>query len=397
MDETYFDKTPCRLGTNSFKWDCRQLYFGDKDVFPLHIADMDFLSAPSIVAAIKERVEKDIFGYSVNSSEHFVYLVNWLKKRHGWNVNPQWCLHSPSAVCSIGMIINALTEEGDGIIVQTPSYPPFLQTVLSFKRKLLINQLIDKDSCYTIDFDDFEQKCKEGAKLFIFCSPHNPTGRVWKSEELQKLAQLCLKYNLLVISDELHADLVYKNNKHIPTSSISNDISDKTFTLCSPSKTFNIAGLATSSIIIPNKIYREKIAAELEKFHLYIPNSIGTVAFDAAYSHGEKWYEEMMKYISSNKKLIEDFFATYLPHIPLSKPEATYLMWINFKCINKCDKEMKHLFHKELKFGLEPGARYGLGGEGYMRLNFALQKEKLQDILLNLKSIFGKSKPSSPA
>lgn len=387
MDKVFFDKAPCRLGTNSFKWDYRHVYFGDKDVFPLHIADMDFFSAPPIVEAIKQRVEKDIFGYSINNPEHFSYLEKWLKKRHSWNINSSWCLHSPSAICSIGMVINSFTKEGDGVIVQTPSYPPFLSIVPSFKRKLLLNKLVENNSYYTIDYEDFEKKCKEGAKLFIFCSPHNPTGRVWKKEEIKILTDICLKYNVLIISDELHADLVYKNNIHIPTASISKDICYHTFTLYSPSKTFNLAGLATSSVIISNKKNREIVANEFDKFHLNIPNTLGGIAFDVAYSKGGEWYEKMLQYLSGNKEFIEEFFKLNLPHFPISKPEATYLLWINFKHLKKDDKELKNFFHKELKLGLQPGTHFGIDGQGYMRLNFATQRDKLKEILIEIKKI----------
>lgn len=390
MDENYFNQTPHLLGRNSFKWDFRNVFFGQKDVFPLHVADMDFLSAPPILEAIKKRVDKDILGYSVHSSEHFTYLAKWLQKQHNWNIDTNWCLHSPSAVSSIAIILNAFTQEGDGIIVQTPIYPPFISTVLNFKRKLMVNKLINKNSYYKIDFADFEEKCKEGAKVFIFCSPHNPTGRVWTLEEMTQLASLCLKYNLIIISDELHADLVYKENTHVPFMTISEEIASKVFTLYSPSKTFNLAGLSTSSVIVSDKAMREKLAFELEKFHLYIPNPIGSIAFDAAYSQGRKWYENMLEYLHQNKKLIEDFFANHLPHISISKPQATYLLWINFNYLEKTDKELKNFFYKELKLGLQSGANFGEGGEGFMRLNFALQREKLKEILEKMAAAISK-------
>ncbi len=388
MKPAFFDLAPDRLNSNSFKWDYRHVYFGDRNVIPLHIADMDFFSAPPILEALKNRLEKDVFGYSVNSPQHFHFLAQWLAKHHGWEILPQWCLHSPSAVCSIGLILNAMTLEGDGVIVQTPSYPPFLSTVLNFKRKLLINKLLEENGYYSIDFEDFEQKCQQGAKFFILCSPHNPTGRVWRREELERLIDICARYQVHIISDELHSDLVYPGFQHVPTASVCAKSRDMTLTLVSPSKTFNLAGISMSCIIIADKNLRNKIEKEFEKFHLYIPNSFGAIAFDAAYSHGEEWYCGLMSYLLENKKICENFFRQELPQFSISIPESTFLLWINFKNLSKNDKELKRLFHKELKLGLEPGLKYGENGEGWMRLNFALQRDKLTKVLFEIKNYF---------
>ncbi|KAB8039025.1 putative C-S lyase [Silvanigrella paludirubra] len=387
MSKYNFDKEFNRIGSSCYKWDGRKKFLGYPDVLPMHVADMDFQCAPEILEVIQERAAHPSFGYAIYDGSHFVTLSEWIFNQHQWKISPSWCLYSPSIVTSLSLCIHSLTTENEGIIIQTPIYPPFMEVIRNNKRNLLVNRLkLNANGNYEINFDDFEDLCKnKNAKMFILCSPHNPVGRVWTKNELIKISEICLKYNIIIVSDEIHSDLVYKPNKHINISSISNEVSQNTITCISPSKTFNIPGISSSAIIIENKILRNKLNSSIDKFHLFLPSVFSVLAFDAAYKFGNNWYQNLMLYLENNQSILKKWSIENHEYIDYSSPEATYLGWLSFKKIKLNDSELKKFIYEKAHVALDPGSRFGTGGENFMRINFACPKSQLETALHKLK------------
>ena len=388
MEKYDFDTRFNRVGTNCFKWDGRQKFLGYPDVLPMHVADTDFLCAPEILHAIQERASHPFFGYTIHDSSHFESLSDWLKHNHQWTISPSWCLHSPSIVTSLSLCIFSLTEENDGVIIQTPVYPPFMEVIRNNNRNILVNRLIrNKSGKYEINYDGFEELCKsKKAKLFILCSPHNPVGRVWQKEELLKISEICLKYNVIMVSDEIHSDLVYYPNKHINLASINKEISQNTITCISPSKTFNLPGISSSALIIENKELKNKINSALNRFHLDIPSAMSVTSFEAAYRLGFHWHQSLMKYLETNRSIVENWAACNLKHSLYTLPEATYLAWLPFKYLKLNDGSLKKLMYENAKVALDAGSKFGEGGEGFMRLNFACPRTQLEEALKRIEN-----------
>ncbi len=388
MEKYDFDTRLNRVGTNCFKWDGRKKFLGYPDVLPMHVADTDFLCAPEIVNAIQERAAHPVFGYSIHDFGYFESLSDWVYRLHQWKISPSFCLHSPSIVTSISLCIFSLTEENDGVIIQTPVYPPFIEVIRNNNRNILINRLKhNKSGKYEINYEGFEELCKnKKAKLFILCSPHNPIGRVWQKAELLKLSEICLKYNVIMISDEIHSDLVYYPNKHINLASLDKNISQNTITCVSPSKTFNLPGISSSVIIIENKEFKNKISSALNRFHLDIPSAMSIISFEAAYKHGYQWYQALMKYLEKNRSIVENWAIGTLKNSLFTLPEATYLAWLPFKHLKLNDGQLKKLMYENAKVALDAGAKFGEGGEGFMRLNFACPRPQLEEALQRIET-----------
>ena len=362
--------------------------FGRDDVLPMWVADMDFPPPAEVIDSLKDRLNHGIFGYTFTGDSLGKAISGWLKKRHDWEINENSMLYSPGVVPSIAAIIRALTDEGDSILVQSPVYYPFFSVPEKNGRTVQNCPLIMKDGQYTIDFEKFEAVLQQGIKLFLLCSPHNPGGRVWSEEELIKIGDLCKKYNVLIVSDEIHADLVFKPNKHVPISSIKKEYEDITLTLAAPSKTFNLAGLQASFMIIPNEKLREKVEEEQQKQGFFTLSTFGIFGMEAAYLHGEDWLEDLLSYLSGNIEEVKSFIEKEIPQLSVMDPQATYLLWIDCRKLGKSDEELKDLLLNKGKLALEPGNKFGKGGEGFVRMNVACSRETLRDGLSRLKMAF---------
>lgn len=367
-----FDHIVERSETNSVKYDLREMYFQNKDVIPMWVADMDFETPPFIRKAVQKRAEHPIYGYSIKPESYFLSIINWLKKRFSWDVLKKDILFSPGVVPGFTLAIMAYTKPGDKVITQPPVYFPFFQSIEDNGRELVYNQLIEKDNYYTIDFEDLDTKLSDPkTKVLLISSPHNPVGRVWNQEELEKMVALCKKHDVIMLTDEIHSDLVFKGNKHIPTASISDVAKELCVTFMAPSKTFNMAGLSTSFLVIQNEALKKKYEEVLQAYHLGMGNVFGNEALEAAYNFGEEWLEELIEYLSVNNDYVADFLEKNVPEITFLKPEATYLLWLNCKELGMTEKDLQAFFIKKAGLGLNNGAIFGPGGPGYMRMNVA--------------------------
>lgn len=381
-----FDKIINRKGTNSFKHDFIKPIFGSSDLLPMWVADMDFKTPDFIIKSIKKRLNHEILGYTVKSDNFYNSLINWVKKRYCWDINKNWILFSPGVVPSLSFCIHAFTNPGDKIIVQPPVYHPFFNVIIENQRDVVYNYLVNDNGQYNIDFTGLEN-CMDGKTKMIFISnPHNPTGRVWKKNELKKLGDICTKNNIIIVSDEIHADIVYKPYKHIALASISAEISKNTITLYSPSKTFNMAGMATSAIVVQDKNLREKLEKEIQNLHVGMGNILGLVAFEAAYTNGQEWLNELLNYLENNIQLIYKFLKDNLINISFQKPEATFLLWLNCKAMNLSDAELKKFFITKAKIALNEGIMFGPGGEGFQRMNIACPSSIIYEALIRIKN-----------
>jgi len=380
-----FDKIIERENTNCVKYDLRKQIFGTTDLIPMWVADMDFETPDVIIEAIKKRLEHPVLGYSFRPESFYTSIIDWMKIRHQWNVKKEWISFSPGVVPALNMIVLGLTEADDKIIVQPPVYFPFFTAIENHGRKLINNPLIIKNSRICIDFIDLEAKISEGAKMLFLCNPHNPGGSVWKRDELLKIADLCLKNNVIVVSDEIHSDLIFSPNKHIPFASLSKEISDITITCMAPSKTFNIAGLSTSFLVISNHELMKKYNKTLDNVHVGQGNIFGTIALEAAYNQGSQWLEELLSYLRINIDFVENFLKNNIPEIKMLKPEATYMIWLDCRNLKMNDKTLRNFLIKEAKIGLNDGPVFGIGGEGFQRMNIACPLSVIEKALIRLK------------
>jgi cystathionine beta-lyase len=383
-----FDKIVDRAGTDNVKYDLREAYFGKADVLPMWVADMDFETPDFIRNAVIQRAKHPIYGYSFRSDTYFKSIIQWVERRHHWRLEKDWILFSPGIVPALNMATLTYTKPGDGILVQPPVYFPFFSAITNHKRKLLENQLVYQDGKYFIDFDDFEKKAKD-ASMFFLSNPHNPVGRLWTEEELRKMGEICLENEVIIIADEIHCDLVLPGFKYTPMATLSEEISRKTVTCIAPSKTFNIAGMSTSSLIIEDEEIRKQFAHTIDHVHVGSGNLFGNMASVAAYTHGDLWLDELLTYIDGNFRLLGDFIANEIPNLKLINAEATYLAWIDFRKTGLSDEEIKHKLLHEAKLGLSPGPVFGSGGEGFQRMNLATPKANVLTALNRLKSVFG--------
>jgi len=381
-----FDKIIDREGTDSVKWDLRKNVFGNANVLPMWVADMDFETPEFVTKAVIERAKHAVYGYSFFSDRYFETLIAWLKRRHNWEVEKDWIVFSPGIVTAVKAAVLAYSAEGDGVIVQPPVYFPFFDAIKINKRKQLTNQLLYLDQTYKIDFEDLAKKAKQ-AKMILISSPHNPVSRCWTKEELLFLGEICIKNEVIIISDEIHADLILPGYKHIPIASLSDELAEITVTCMAPSKTFNVAGLFNSSIIIKNSKLRERFVNVLKSLHLVHSNIFAMTASEAAYAEGDQWVDEMMTYVKGNFDLLERYFKTELPFLSLAKPEATYLAWIDFSKTGLSNKKIRKMLVDEAGLGLSPGTVFGEGGSGFMRMNVGCPRSVVKEALEKLSSV----------
>lgn len=374
-----FDQPIDRLGTNSVKWDDKKRFFNGEDVLPLWVADMDFACPPCVTEALVKRAQHPIYGYPGISQEMFGAVIGWMQRRFGVEVQQEWLVTLPGVVPGLHYAIDAFTEPGDKVIVQSPVYYPFYQSVRNRGRTLVENPLKETDGYYAIDFDDLRSKIDEQTKMLILCSPHNPVGRVWSREELTTLAEICVEHDLLIVSDELHCDLVYEKGTHIPIFSLSPEIAERSITFIAPSKTFNLAGLFTSVAIAPNPRVAREFRAAMGKTGIEFVNLFGIEALTAAYQGGDEWLDSLLHYLRGNAEYIQQFLQERMPQVTMRLPEATYLGWIDFRALGLSTAELKQLMIHEAGVGLSDGVSFGERGAGFQRINFACPRSILEE------------------
>ncbi len=381
-----FDKKIARANTASVKYDMREEIFGKADVLPMWVADMDFETPECIRKAVLERAAHPIYGYSIMTDAYFDAFMEWVNRRHDWKIQKEWIVFSPGIVTAINAAVFAFTEPGDSVIVQPPVYFPFFDAVKNNGRKQLANQLLYLDNTYKIDFDDLTKKAKE-ARLILLSSPHNPVSRCWSEDELKRIGKICLENDVLILSDEIHADLTLPGYKHIPMASLSPELAEVTITCMAPSKTFNVAGLFTSQIVIKNTSLREKFKKSMDTFHLIHGNIFGMIASEAGYRHGDAWLDALRAYLLRNFNLVDQFFKSELPQLTLVKPEATFLAWIDYSKTGISDKKMQKKMVEEASLGLNPGRIFGSGGSSFMRMNLGTPRSVVLEALERMKCI----------
>jgi cystathionine beta-lyase len=379
-----FDEIIDRVGTASSKYDMREKIFKSPDIIPLWVADMDFRTPQFVVDAIRKRTEHEIFGYSYHSDGQYESIINWVQRRHQWPIRKEWIGFTPGVVPALNLAVLAFTRPGDSIIIQTPVYFPFYTAVTDHRRKLILNPLVLNKGRYEMDLDHLKSVIDQRTKMLILCSPHNPTGNVWTQEELEAIADTCLKNNILILSDEIHADIVYSRHKHIPIASLSVEVARNTITLMSPSKTFNFAGLSTAYFIASNKKLREKMQKEADKLHIAMGNIFGNVALEAAYRNGDEWLSELITYLKMNVSYTRKFINSSLPGLKLIEPESTFLLWIDFRNTGYSDQAMQQLLIERAHLGLSNGILFGKEGEGFQRINIGCPLSMLQKALQQL-------------
>lgn len=364
-----FDEPASREDTDCIKYDRREETFGVKDVIPMWVADMDFNTPDFIIQALQKRLGHEIFGYSYRPSEYFESIINWIKVRHNWHVEKDWISFSPGIVPALNFCTLAFTNPGDNIIVQPPVYFPFFSAAESHGRNLIYNNLIESEGNWSMDFNSLLDSIDDKTKMIIISNPHNPVGKVWSPEDLEILADICLKNNIIVISDEIHCDLVLPGFTHTPMASLSEKIAGNTVTLIAPSKTFNLAGLSTSSVIISNPVLRKSFNRVVDNLHIGSGNIFGNTASIAAYTHGHKWLDALLDYIDHNIEFVKDYCREMIPEIIAVPPEATYMIWLDCRKFGMTGKELQNFFVNKAGIGMNEGSSFGPGGEGFMRMN----------------------------
>jgi len=386
MSKYNFNKITNRKDSNSVKYDLLKPLFGKEDLIPMWVADMDFDTPPFILDAIKERMQHPILGYSYRPKSHNDSIIYWLKERHNWVIEDSQISFSPGVVPGMLMAMMAFTNPNDKVIVQTPVYFPFFTTIEENNREMLKNPLKEVDGYYTMDFEHLESIIDDKTKAIFISNPHNPVGRAWKKEELEQLVDICYANNVMILSDEIHSDIIIKPNKHIPIASISEKAAEITITIMAPSKTFNIAGLSTSFVVIQNKDLLKKYNHQLDAFHLLQGNIFGNIASEAAFSHqGAVWVDEMVDYVSGNIDYVCDFIQNNIPRIKVLKPEATYLLWMDMREFGMNNIELKDFFVNKVGIAVNQGDIFGVEGEGYVRLNIATSRDVVVEAMVRLK------------
>lgn len=366
-----FDEFTGREGTNCIKYDRREEIFGKKDIIPMWVADMDYKTPDFVISALRNQLENEIFGYSFRPDEYYSSITDWFKIRHNWNISRDWMIFTPGVVPALNLCTLAFTGPGDKIIVQPPVYFPFFSAVESHGRIMVCNQLKEENGRWVMDYKSLVDSIDSKTRMIILSNPHNPVGRVWTMEELTDLAEICLKNNIVILSDEIHCDLVLPGFHHTPVASLSDEIAENTVTCIAPSKTFNLAGLYTSTVIISNPALRRSFNRIVKNLDIGNGNIFGTAASVAAYTHGHKWLDDLLDYIDNNVEYVEDYCQKMIPEIIPVQPEATYLIWLDCRRLGMNGKELQNFFVHNAGIGMNEGSSFGPGGEGFMRMNLA--------------------------
>ena len=378
-----FDSLVDRRNEGSAKWEIMKAAMGKQADRTLAVstADMDFAMAPEIVAALHEGTDRRVFGYTIATDEYYNAVINWMQRRHNWRVEKESIVLAPGIVSAIYYMLYALTQPGDGVIIQPPVYAPFAESIMQTGRQLLLSPLINSGGRYTIDFDDLEAKASQAnAKMLILCSPHNPVGRVWSRGELERVADICLRHKLFVISDEIHFDIVFPPHQHTVFATLDRDLHDHCAVCTSPSKSFNIAGLQISNIVIPNKELREKVEQASLNCGFYSANCLAYDACIAAYDKAEPWFDAMLAYVKANDQFVREYFAEHLPQLTISPLEATYLQWLDFSFLGLDHLQLQQLIREKANVFFEEGHIFGDEGRGFERWNLAYPRGVIEEI-----------------
>lgn len=360
-----------RKGTNSIKWDAMETFIGKKELLPFWVADMDFLSPDPVIQALRQRADHGVFGYTADDQGAMQAFTTWVQKRHGLAVDPAWVVKTPGIVTAIGLALQAFTEPGDGVVIQPPVYPQFAEMTQINGRKLLNNPLIQVDDQYEIDFDHLEQLfVSEKPQMMIFCNPHNPVGRVWEETVVKRLVKLCAKHQVFLFSDEIHSDMTFKNHKFHSALQYAGTESAWVMGAMAPSKTFNIAGLFYSVIMIPDEARRKAFQGVIDRLHLFPVNCFNETAAKAAYSEGEAWLDGLMAYLEENYEVLKAFVAEKMPGVKLCKMQGTYLAWLDFSAYFESGYALKRFMIDQAGLAVNDGRAFGAEGDGFIRFNF---------------------------
>lgn len=386
-----------RSGTASLKYDARQSMFGEASVIPLWVADMDFAAPAAVSQALSRRAAHPVYGYTVYPDGLYESLADWLKQRHDWKIHRDWVMMCPGVVPSLHASVMAFTEPGARVVVQPPVYFPFFSAVTSTGRQLVHNPLRLGNSRYGIDYDHLEQ-CAEGARLLLLCSPHNPVGRVWSRQELERILQIAERHDLTIFSDEIHADLTYPGNQHHVLSMLAEAAGNRVnvVTAVAPSKTFNIPGLNLSVLVVPDPESRKKLTGVFDMMHVSASNPFSIVAFEAAYREGEAWLDELLVYLQKTRDFVAGYLSAHLPEIRFIEPEGTYLLWLDCRALMTAsgmdDVQLRHFFVHEAGVGMSPGTLFGEAGSGFMRMNIGAPRHIIEAALENIRKALNGSK-----
>ena len=376
-----FDEVINRENTSCIKYDLRQEVFGRADVIPMWVADMDFRTPAFIIDALAARLKHEILGYSYRPDSYFRSFISWLYDRYGWEIKREWIEFSPGIVPALNICAIAYSDTGDGIVIQPPVYTPFHAAARDHDRRLIFNNLLETEDGWKMDHEGLRKLITPSVKMLIISNPHNPVGRAWKREELAAVADICYEKGVVILSDEIHSDLMLPGSRHIPMASISDKAASITVTCMAPSKTFNLAGLSTSSMIIPNTGLRDKFKKTLEGMHLHLGNIFGNVASEAAYSYGHGWLDELLSYVQGNVDLVMSYCHDHIPEIRPVKPEATYMIWLDCRAMGMTGQELQRFFVDMAGVGMNEGSSFGPGGEGFMRMNLACPRSTVEKAL----------------
>ncbi|MDF2543546.1 MAG: aminotransferase [Herbinix sp.] len=380
-----FDEIIDRKNTNSIKYDFAKERGKPEGILPLWVADMDFKAPDPVLDDLLKAVSHGIFGYTEVKRDYFDAVYQWFLKHFEWETKKEWLVKAPGVVYALACAVRAFTKEGDAVLIQQPVYYPFTSVIEDNNRRLIINPLVYQDYNYRIDFEDMERKIiEEQVKLFILCSPHNPVGRVWTKEELVRLGNLCLKHQVLILSDEIHCDFTYPGHPHTVFSSINEDFADYSIICTAPSKTFNLAGLQVSNIFIKNPVLRRKFIDEIRKTGYSQLNTLGLIACQSAYANGEPWLNELKLYLQDNLSYVRQFLKDNLPQIRLVEPQGTYLIWLDFSALSFTEEKMEHMIVHKAGLWLDGGTMFGASGLGFQRINIACPRDILKDAMQKL-------------
>ena len=379
-----FDEVVCRKHTDALKLEALAPRWGRTDLLPMWVADMDFKTPPFIVEVMKKRMECEIFGYTAKPESWYKAIISWQARRHQWTITKEMISFVPGVVPALAMAVQAFTERGEKVMIQQPVYNPFAQVIRNNHRELVNCPLELKDGQYHINFEVFEEKIK-GCKLFLFCHPHNPGGRVWTREELQKVAAICAQNNVIIVADEIHADLTFPPYQHIPFATVSEEAAQNSVVFASPSKAFNMAGLATSYAVIANPTLRRRFESYVEGNELAAGNVFAFNTVVAVYNKGEEWLQQMLNYVQGNVDEVIHYIEKYIPQLKVIVPQASYLVFIDFSALQLSQKEIVALCTDKAHLALNDGAIYGEEGKGYMRINLACPRSVVKQALIQLK------------
>jgi len=386
MKQYNFDEIIDRKGTGALKIDLCDARFGSSDLLPLWVADMDFRTPDFIMESIRQRANHEVLGYTIRTQEYFDSIIRWMDYRFNWTVEKQWIGFVPGIVPGIAFAINAFSDKGDNIIVQPPVYPPFMSVPSNNGREVRYNPLNLINGQFEIDFNNFENCIDSKTRIFILCNPHNPGGKVWKTTDLERIAEICKRHNILVVSDEIHADMILSGHKHCPFPTVSDDAYNNCITFMAPSKTFNMAGLASSSYIIPNPEIRKIFSKYIESLEIGSGNIFAFTATIAAYNNGAEWLNQMLSYVEGNIQFVDEYLKKNLPKIHAVIPEASFLIWLDFRELNLSNETLRLKLIRDAHLAFNDGASFGPGGDGFQRINIGCSRlilSKAMDRLYN--------------